>query len=234
MYWSYSGSGGARALLAGVLVISAALLSGPAEARRYPKLFGSYELYSPKIARFPDWMDMLERQRIEAAGCNTATCTSDGWDGLVTGLKDKPLGLQLREVNNLINARHYVLDKDNWTDPDYWATPYEFLKKSGDCEDFAIAKYMALKALGVAVENMRVVVMWDSRTKSGHAALVVYVGDEAFLLDNLIASVVRADTVDHYRAVYSINEAGWWLHKYITPPAAQISAAGAQRHNGGG
>jgi predicted transglutaminase-like cysteine proteinase len=136
-------------------------------------------------------------------------------------------------VNNLVNARRYVLDKDNWSDPDYWATPDEFLEKSGDCEDFAVAKYMALKAVGVPVENMRVAVMWDEKTKSGHAALVVYVGGEAFLLDNLIRSVVRADSVDHYRAIYSINETGWWLHKYITEPAPQISFAPTHRNDGG-
>ena len=176
---------------------------------------------------------MLERLRTESTGCATVNCTSDGWDSIIVQLRGKPLGLQLREVNKLINARRYVLDKDNWSDLDYWATPYEFLKKSGDCEDFAVAKYMALKAVGVPVEDMRVVVMWDSKSNSGHAALVVYVGDEAFLLDNLISSVVRADKVDHYRPIYSINETGWWLHKYMTQPAPQISVTGVQHDDGG-
>lgn len=228
-----SGSSWAGSLLAGVLAACVVLMPGPAEARRYPKLFGSYELYSPKIARFPHWVSMLERLQTESTGCDTATCTSDGWASLIAELKGKPLGLQLRELNNALNARRYVLDKENWTDPDYWATPYEFLKKSGDCEDFAIAKYMALKALGVPAEDMRVVVMWDSRSNSGHAALVVYVGDQAFLLDNLIPAVVRADTVNYYRAIYSINETGWWLHKNITQPAPQVSSLGVQHNIGG-
>jgi predicted transglutaminase-like cysteine proteinase len=215
------------------LAACAVFLPGTAEARNYPRLFGSYEFYSPNIARFHHWVEMLERQRREAAGCDTDTCKSEDWNTLIAGLKGKPLGLQLREVNDFINAQRYVLDKDNWTDPDYWATPSEFLKKSGDCEDFAIAKYMALKALGVPIENMRVAVMWDSNTKSGHAALVIYVDDEAFLLDNLIASVVRTGTVDHYLAVYSINETGWWLHKYVDEPIPQISAAKTQRNTGG-
>ncbi len=176
---------------------------------------------------------MLERFRAESAGCDMTTCISGGWASLVARLKGKPLGLQLHEVNTLINARRYVLDKDNWSDPDYWATPYEFLKKSGDCEDYAVAKYMALKTVGVPVQNMRVAVVWDSKSNSGHAALVVYVGDEAFLLDNLIPSVVRADTVRHYRVIYSINETGWWLHKNVDEPIPQISATKIQRNNDG-
>jgi predicted transglutaminase-like cysteine proteinase len=176
---------------------------------------------------------MLERFRAESAGCDMTTCISGGWASLVARLKGKPLGLQLHEVNTLINARRYVLDKDNWSDPDYWATPYEFLRKNGDCEDYAVAKYMALKTVGVPVQNMRVAVVWDSKSNSGHAALVVYVGDEAFLLDNLIPSVVRADTVRHYRVIYSINETGWWLHKNVDEPIPQISATKIQRNNDG-
>ena len=229
----YSGFSRVRSWLAWMFAACAILLPDAAEAEPYPRLFGSFELYSPKIARFSHWVEMLDRQRQEATGCDTATCASKGWDALIAGLKGKPIGLQLREVNNFINARRYVLDQDNWPDPDHWATPYEFLKKNGDCEDFAIAKYMALKAVGVPVENMRVAVMWDENTKSGHAALVVYVGIDVFLLDNLIASVVRADTVNHYRAIYSINETGWWLHKYIMEPVPQISSASTRRNIGG-
>src|SRR5262245_17903495 len=101
MWRFHSGSGWARALLASVLLACAVVLPGTAEGRPYPRLFGSYELYSPKIARFPNWVSMLERLQTEAAGCDTDTCTSNGWDTLVAELKGKPLGLQLREVNNL-------------------------------------------------------------------------------------------------------------------------------------
>lgn len=221
----YSGAGQARVLLACLLAASMIILPGAAEARGYPKLFGSYELYSARIARFPQWVAMLARFRQEAAGCETATCSSAGWTSLISSLKGKPLDRQLREVNDLFNAHRYVLDGDNWREAEYWATPYEFLRKSGDCEDFAVAKYMALKALGVPVEDLRIVVVWDTKSASGHAALVVYVADDAFLLDNLIPAVVRADSVDHYRAIYSINEKGWWLHRVLTPqPAVEIAA----------
>ena len=46
------------------------------------------------------------------------------------------------------------------------------------------------------------------------AVLVVYVDGVAWLLDNQIRDVVRADTVRHYRAIYSVNETTWWLHRY--------------------
>ena len=229
----HSRFGRAMSWLGWLCAACAVQLPTPAEGRTHPRLFGSYEFYSTAMTHFPRWTEMLDRQRREATDCRTATCTSEGWLPLVAQLEGKPLDAQLREVNDLINARRYVLDKDNWSDPDHWATPYEFLRKNGDCEDFAIAKYMALKAVGVPISTMRVVVLWDSKLKVGHAALVVYVRGETFLLDNRIAGVVRADTVGHYRAIYSINETGWWLHAYVVHAPPRILVISARHNNGG-
>ena len=51
---------------------------------------------------------------------------------------------------------------DVWGVMDYWETPAEFFQKSGDCEDFAIAKYFALRDLGFPASQMRIVVLKDT------------------------------------------------------------------------
>jgi len=206
-----------RRSLGGVL-IAAVLLLGflfvpEAEARKYPKIFGSIELYSKKMDRFPQWTGMLDRFGGGEKTCESSTCTTKGWKEFIEKLKGKDLKSQLKEVNKTMNSKRYTLDIDNWGKEDYWATPYQFLKKNGDCEDYAISKYMILKALGVPVEDMRVVALQDLNLKLGHAVLVVYVGEEPMLLDNQISSVVAANSVRHYQPVFSINEDGWWLHR---------------------
>lgn len=190
-----------------------ALDSRPAEARKYPKIFGSIELYSQKTSRFPKWLGMLDRFQDGRKLCNSVTCSTKGWKELIAELQGKDLQTQLREVHRVFNAKPYILDINNWGEEDYWATPYQFIKKDGDCEDYAIAKYMALKALGVPIEDMRVVALQDLNLKLGHAVLVVYVGDEVLMLDNQISSVVPANSVRHYLPIFSINETGWWLHR---------------------
>ena len=195
------------------LQLLTALSPRPAEARKYPKIFGSIELYSQKTSRFPKWLGMLDRFQDGRKLCNSATCSTKGWKELIAELQGKDLQTQLREVHRIFNAKRYILDIDNWGEEDYWATPYQFIKKDGDCEDYAIAKYMALKALGVPIEDMRVVALEDLNLKLGHAVLVVYVGDEALMLDNQISSVVPANSVRHYLPIFSINETGWWLHR---------------------
>src|SRR5215813_5301610 len=200
-----------RAVIAVALLVTA--VGAPAEARKYPKIFGSIELFSAKTQRFPKWLDMLDRFQDGKKLCESSTCTTKGWKEFIAELQGKDEMTQLKEVNSAFNAHRYILDIDNWGIEDYWATPYQFLKKNGDCEDYAIAKYFSLKALGIPVEDMRVVALQDLNLNLGHAVLVVYVGDTPMLLDNQIASVVPANSIHHYNPVFSINETGWWLHR---------------------
>ena len=64
--------------------------------------------------------------------------------------QNKPEQQQILIVNNFFarNLR-YQTDIQLWKQNDYWATPLETLGRGfGDCEDYAIAKYISLRALG--------------------------------------------------------------------------------------
>lgn len=182
------------------------------ETRLYPPILDSAEYVHRGLAMFPKWADMLARWDA-GAPCEAADCTMSGWQDLVDDLKGKDLMAQLTEVNDRFNVTRYTLDTKNWGSEDYWETPYEFLKRKGDCEDYAIAKFMALKAAGVAQENMRILALEDMRRGTGHAVLIVYDGDMPWMLDNQIKSVVPVNSVVYYRPIYSINETGWWRHR---------------------
>jgi|JI9StandDraft_1071089.scaffolds.fasta_scaffold150861_2 predicted transglutaminase-like cysteine proteinase len=201
-------------LSACVLVVSSLLVGGvpSASAKVYPKVFGTkVELPSKNIKKFPKWTGMLGRWKGGTVKCNTSTCTTKGWAELITSLKSQDRLSQIKAVHKALNSSRYILDIDNWGKEDYWEIPFEFLKKSGDCEDYAISKYMALKELGVPVEDMRIIALQDLNLNLGHAVLIVYQGSDALLLDNQIKTVVLASTIRHYRPVYAINEDSWWL-----------------------
>jgi hypothetical protein len=70
---------------------------------------------------------------------------------------------QLRAVHAAVNAFPCVSDELSWGKADYWETPIEFMQHAGDCEDSGIIKYMTLRSLGVAAENMRVAVVTYSQ-----------------------------------------------------------------------
>lgn len=186
----------------------ACFVATPVEARRHPRLFDSYELASHNLRHFPQWLEVLRAFRDDP--CKTASCAD--WRAFINGLKTADLPTQLREVNRAINDKPYRTDHENWKTDDHWATPYQFIAKSGDCEDFAIAKYMALRALGFSAENLRILAVEDFARGTYHALLVVYVANRPLLLDNQLAEIVPADRIKTYRPIYSLNESGWWLH----------------------
>ena len=139
-------------------------------------------------------------------------CNLQDWIKFLAELQGKPLMEKLAEVNDYMNRHRYITDPVNWGVPDYWEVPREFFSKDGDCEDYAIAKYLSLRHLGVPAEMLRLVVLQDENCACPTPILVVYVNGTAYVLDNQFGRVVEADRISHYRPIYSINENHWWLH----------------------
>jgi predicted transglutaminase-like cysteine proteinase len=104
------------------------------------------------------------------------------------------------------------LDKDVYGVTDYWATPGEFIKNSGDCEDYAITKMYALRQLGVNPEHLRIVALKDNIRNLDHAVLAVYIGGTIYILDNVTKLVLTHDKFQHYRPYFSVNAVYKWTH----------------------
>ncbi|MBT5048824.1 MAG: hypothetical protein HOM58_10000 [Rhodospirillaceae bacterium] len=183
-------------------------------------LFGSREVRSSTLSLFPKWRGALSRHfddgRLADAPCTATTfnrCHLREWKSFLASLRGASRLAQIEAVNRYLNQRRYILDPRNYGVPDYWATPNQFLARNGDCEDYAIAKYFSLRALGLGADAMRIVVLQDLNLQTAHAILVVYVDGKALVLDNQATTVVDSRTIHHYRAIYSINEQHWWLHR---------------------
>ncbi|MCP4327571.1 MAG: hypothetical protein GY791_03935 [Alphaproteobacteria bacterium] len=189
-----------------------------ADAKAAPQLFGSHEIATTKISGHAKWTGILER--VAPGGGNIGNClpTRDGkcsdvkWDRFVESLRGLDRADQLAEVNAYFNTAPYVSDRRNYGVGDYWATPRQLLARGGDCEDYAIAKYLALRAAGMSAREMRILVLDDLENHVQHAILVVYDDERAWALDNQIARVTDTRRIHSYRPVYSVNEAGLWLH----------------------
>lgn len=142
-------------------------------------------------------------------------CRQADWDAFVADMQGREPSALLEAVNLYMNRHPYILDPINWGLPDYWATPHEFFLKDGDCEDYAIAKYITLKRLGLPIEAMRLVIVQDENLNTPHAVLAVEMGGDTLVLDNQVDAIVSHTQILHYRPVYSINETAWWLHQRI-------------------
>jgi predicted transglutaminase-like cysteine proteinase len=198
------------------------------EAASHPAIFGAREIYSPDLSAFVKWTGMLEhfaREEREEPLCAPGSrrdCLPDEWRELLSALDGLDLKAKLDRVNAAINGHPYVASMRNWGESNRWETPFEFLRRGGQCQDYAIAKYLVLRAAGVPAARLRIVVLYDTRLGLDHAVMVAYVEGRVLMLDNQFASVVPADSIDHYQPYYSISEEGWWLH---LGPNARYAAA---------
>ncbi len=202
-----------------VVLVCSLLCAAPAAAAG---LFGSQEIKGSTLAAFTKWTDMLDRYQWEEnrtgrkLPCRLSAsfkCRDDEWRNLLTALKTLARSEKINRINGFLNQAPYITDNANYGMADYWATVYEFLRKDGDCEDYAIAKYFSLKALGFDPARMRVVVVEDLNLKTPHAVLALYLDGQTLILDNQLPAPVRAESIVHYRPIYSINETAWWLHR---------------------
>ncbi len=121
-------------------------------------------------------------------------------------------------VNRFFNRIRVVSDRRHWHKEDYWATPLELLiSNGGDSEDFAIAKYFTLKAMGVAVEKMRMVYVKTGKSKRTHMILAYYPHPKRppLILDNLVRKILPAAQRKDLSPVYSFNGDYLWLVKEL-------------------
>lgn len=187
------------------------------------RLFGTIEFRS-NLRALPQWkrvLSMVDRQLKEFSTCRGAACSpaASSWQRGIRRSKNKSPMETLKAVNAFFNQWPYRLDIEVYGQSDYWASPREFLKLSGDCEDYSIAKYFALKQLGFDTQNMRIVVIKDRIRNIGHAVLAVYMNDTAFILDNMSNLVLPHSRYQHYIPQYSVNGANRWAH--IRPTGKQ-------------
>lgn len=177
----------------------------------YPDLFGTEEQASSNLSPFTKWTGMFERFETAMKDSRNRQVVED-WKKDLAMYQDESLYDMAYGVNDLINRQTYITDNRNWGKSDYWATPVEFLTRGGDCEDFAIAKYTALRALGVPEERLRVAIVHDEIKDIPHAVLIVYTEKGAVMLDNQMDTPVKTSETNRYRPIFSINRTAWWLH----------------------
>lgn len=191
-----------------------------AKSQPQPSIFGTKEIKAHSLKKFKKWNGAISRYSKEKPNelkkCQPTTtnpCHTARWRIFLKQIAKLPKKDQLVQVNAYMNRWAYQVDPVLWNKKDYWATPLQFMYKTGDCEDYAISKYISLLHLGFSPDQMRVVVLQDLNLKIPHAILVVYVDGQPLVLDNQIKQVVHASRIRHYKPIYSINERNWWLHR---------------------
>ncbi len=165
--------------------------------------------------------DILARCRDDVARCPPAAqkflaviATGRAHDGR------SRVGTINRAVNMAIRP---VSDEAQWGVPDRWSAPLAtFASGRGDCEDYAIAKYVALREAGVAENAVRLVIVRDLGSGEDHAVVAAYVDDKWIVLDNRRLALIEAGEMPRVRPLFVFDSDGV---KRFTPPTAEARDA---------
>jgi predicted transglutaminase-like cysteine proteinase len=117
---------------------------------------------------------------------------------------------RLGEINRAINlAIRPMSDLAQYGEIDVWSSPLAtFARGAGDCEDYAIAKFVALRLAGVAPADLRIVIMRDTIHGEDHAVAAARLDGRWLTLDNRRMAMVEDLQLRNYRPTFVIDQFG--------------------------
>lgn len=130
----------------------------------------------------------VERQILALCRANAAACPGPAakFGAIVEAARARDGLARIGEVNRAVNLAIRPLDDlVQYGQPDIWASPLmTFGSGAGDCEDYAIAKYVALLEAGLAREDVRLIVVYNRPAHEQHMVAAARLDGRWLILDN--------------------------------------------------
>jgi len=129
-------------------------------------------------------------------------------------------------INRAINlAIRPTSDLAQWGVVDRWSAPLATLTTGrGDCEDYAIAKYVALTEAGVSDEDVKLIIVRDLAIGEDHAVVAARLDDKWIVLDNRRLTLLEDVEMPRVLPLFVLGHDGV---KQFTP-TAMANSAGAK------
>ena len=157
----------------------------------------------------------LDDERVQLALCegDPDRCASPAalqFLAIVDTAKTREGRARLGEINRAINlAIRPMGDLEQYGEIDVWSSPLATLARgAGDCEDYAIAKFVALQRAGISPDDLRIVIMRDTIRGEDHAVAAARLDGHWLTLDNRRMAMVEDAQVRNYRPSFVIDRDG--------------------------
>jgi predicted transglutaminase-like cysteine proteinase len=174
-----------------------------------PEPFGLFSFRAPEGALWIKWRALEADLKAEAkapAGSPEAARLA----AMIDEAKSRDGRARIETANRLVNASlRYVTDYEQHGIADRWTAPLAALAAGrGDCEEYAIAKYVVLRAAGFEESELRLVLVRDTQIRIDHAILAVRFEGRWLVLDNRKREAVETADVRHYQPLYAVGQDG--------------------------
>lgn len=151
---------------------------------------------------------------------NEKAAVTNQWRSMIRNIQNQPDSTKIRTVNDFFHSNlTYQTDMRVHGIEDYWTTPLETIGQGvGDCEDYAIAKYISLRLAGVEASKLRLIYVraqiGGPRSSFSQAHMVLGYfetpSSEPLILDSLVRNILPASERDDLTPVFSFNSNGLW------------------------
>ena len=150
---------------------------------------------------------VIARCRADAADCTPA---ARQFLAILDMVKAHEGRTRLDEVNRHINgALRYTSDMAQHGEPDRWSAPLAALvARRGDCEDYAIAKYVILREAGYPQADLRFVLVRDRLSRDDHAVLAARLDGRWLILDNRFATIPEDHRMHNFTPLFALDQEG--------------------------
>src|SRR5580692_4835098 len=212
LVWGMVWFGPAADLTAGTLISPGALDL----IRKSAEPFGLFASQLSGGALLEKWLGVerkLDDERVQLALCDgdRERCASPAALQLLTivdAARAREGRARIGEINRAINlAIRPVSDLAQYGQPDVWSSPLvTFAHGAGDCEDYAIAKFVALDLAGISPDDLRIVVVHDSVSGEDHAVAAARLDGHWLTLDNRRMAMVEDANARNTRPLFVIDQ----------------------------
>lgn len=91
----------------------------------------------------------------------------------------------------------------------HWQSALETLSAGiGDCKNYSVAKYLALREAGFSERDVKLVIVHDTAAHQDHAIVTVLFGGSWYVLDNRWLALVHDFELRHADPLYILDELG--------------------------
>jgi predicted transglutaminase-like cysteine proteinase len=182
-----------------------------------PEPFGLFTVPAPEDALWRKWRGveaemMAEQSILERCRTNAAACPPNAAQflRLIGAVGSRSGRAALDEANRAVNASiRYVSDLEQFGETDRWSAPLaSFATAQGDCEDYAIAKYVALQEAGFPRDDLQLVLVRDRAAWQDHAVLLARIDEHWLILDNRHSELLEDVGAMTLTPLYAVDHRG--------------------------
>lgn len=212
-----------RARRSGWLLVGLLLLCHTVQAEPQKPSFDAAN--APTLTIWTNLQVDLDRDREVISHCRFSieTC-SDPAARRFIAIVDEGAGYEGRARIAHINRAANLAIRYRVENSEAWTSPLTALAAgTGDCKQFAVLKYAALKESGIAADRLHILIVEDKARHAAHAVVAVRDGTQWLVLNNRNSTLIEfGDFLRQYSLLGALNQ-GQFAEFWLQPQEARTA-----------